>query len=155
MALYWHVPSKAALLEAVAEALLERLELPAPDESDWEPAVRRYAASVRRLARRHPRLFPVIASLSPTDPAVRRTIAAFDRLWQNAGFGEGAGSRASRAIHGYVIGATLWEANRARRAADRRAPGSDEAFEFGLEMLVRGLAAEPQRQTIEPATAPR
>lgn len=186
MALYWHVPSKSALLDAVAEHLLGELTLPEPGETDWPAAVRAYARSVRRLARAHPRIFPLLATLAPRNVAVRRNIAAMRRLWRAAGFDEEMQFRAGWAVHGYVMGATLWEvalgafhqpdeegAERhwsghgrrtrgpARETAGRgdedggeppaafeevrhvrRLAGSDDAFEFGLDVIISGLEAD-------------
>jgi AcrR family transcriptional regulator len=139
MALYWHLPNKAALMEAILESLLAQVELPPPGETDWQSAVRRYAHSIRRLAAEHPRIFPLIASAGPRHPAVRSHMAAMRRLWRDAGFDEAMRSRAACAINGYVMGATLWNA---APAPGRGRASADEAFDFGLESLLRGLAAE-------------
>ena len=185
MALYWHVPSKSALLDAVAEHLVGELALPEAGETDWASAVRAYARSVRRLARDHPRIFPLLASLGPRNAAVRRNIGALRKLWRAAGFDEEMQFRAGWAVHGYVMGATLWEvavgafvdrsqsegedADRRRRMRAGRGPetvgradqedgaepqafddvrharrlaGSDDAFEFGLDVIIHGLEAD-------------
>jgi TetR/AcrR family tetracycline transcriptional repressor len=139
MALYWHLPNKAALMEAILASLLAKVELPSPGEADWQSAVRRYARSIRRLAAEHPRIFPLVASAGPRHPAIRGHMAAMRRLWRDAGFDEAMQFRAACAINGYVMGATLWGATPA--AGGRRA-STDEAFDFGLESLIRGLAAE-------------
>lgn len=138
MALYWHLPNKAALMEAILASLLAKVELPSPGETDWQSAVRRYARSIRRLAAEHPRIFPLVASAGPRHPAIRGHMTAMRRLWREAGFDEAMQFRAACAINGYVMGATLWGA----APAGQRRASADEAFDFGLESLIRGLAAE-------------
>jgi AcrR family transcriptional regulator len=142
MALYWHLPNKAALMEAILASLLAKVELPSPGETDWQSAVRRYARSIRRLAAEHPRIFPLVASAGPRHPAIRGHMAAMRRLWREVGFDEAMQFRAACAINGYVMGATLWGA---APAAGQRRASADEAFDFGLESLIRGLAAEAPR----------
>lgn len=61
MALYHHFPSRAALLDAVAERLVGAVELPppSPDIQAWlAETVRRYVA----VAQRYPQAFPLLAT---------------------------------------------------------------------------------------------
>ena len=66
MSLYRYFPSKAALLDGVVCHALDLLELPASNPTeDWERDVRAYARSFRQLARQHPRLMPLLATMGP------------------------------------------------------------------------------------------
>jgi AcrR family transcriptional regulator len=61
MALYHHFPSRAALLDAVSERLIGKIDMPEPsgDVVAWlGEVVRRYVA----LADRHPEAFPLLAT---------------------------------------------------------------------------------------------
>ena len=109
MSLYRYVPSKASLLEGIAERLFDQLDIPDPDAPDWQEEVRRYARSVRRLAHEHPRLFALLVGLGPSQPAVRRIIERMTAMWRTAGFTQHVAFHAQRAVVGYVMGATLWE----------------------------------------------
>lgn len=56
MRVYRHTKSKAALLDAVAELVLEGLQVPTVEAGDWESAVRSAAHSFRNTALAHPRM---------------------------------------------------------------------------------------------------
>jgi AcrR family transcriptional regulator len=60
MALYKHLPSKEALLDAVAEKMLQELDVP-PAKS-WKDRARIMASTYRQLAQRHPRAYPLLAN---------------------------------------------------------------------------------------------
>jgi AcrR family transcriptional regulator len=53
MALYNHVPGKAALLDGMADMLIARIEA-APAGTEWKAAIRMQALSARAILRRHP-----------------------------------------------------------------------------------------------------
>jgi len=146
MALYWHVPNKAALLEGVAELLMSRLDVPAAGDPDWERGVRRFAASVRLLAREHPRIFPLLPNAARGTPEMRRVLGGLDAMWRAAGLDEQHAFRASWAVHGYVMGVTLWElAMTSEGGAETAGPLSaacDAAFQSGLELIIDGLRAQ-------------
>jgi AcrR family transcriptional regulator len=59
MSLYRHLPSREALLDAVADGLAAEI---APDEraADWPDALRSLAGEIRAVARRHPAAFALV-----------------------------------------------------------------------------------------------
>jgi AcrR family transcriptional regulator len=65
MSLYRHVPSKAALLDGVHEAVLDTMELP-PLSADWRNDARAMAFAFRSVLRAHPNTLVLFA----TRPAV-------------------------------------------------------------------------------------
>lgn len=75
MALYRYVPSRESLLDGVVELVVDEMYadplmhlLP---EDDWQDYVVRLAHGVRRLALRHPQVFPLVATRPPAAPWVR------------------------------------------------------------------------------------
>src|SRR5215212_2067619 len=102
MALYRHVGNKQQLLEGVVELLLEDLELPPVDSASWTEAWYAIARSYRRIARRHPGAFPLLA-LSPLATAARleRAQAPLGIL-RAAGFTERGAERAFRTLLSYA-----------------------------------------------------
>jgi TetR/AcrR family tetracycline transcriptional repressor len=170
MSLYRYFPSKAALLDGVACRLLSDLDLPdTGDGADWEPRARAYARSFRQIARAHPRLFPLLATVGPSNDTLGRITQRMVQLWREAGLGECQAERAQRALQGFVTGSSLWEATsednevpaasaRPRFVNDmaagrpKRAPESDPDadFEFGLDLFLEGLR---QRISVEAVPA--
>jgi AcrR family transcriptional regulator len=131
MSLYRYFPSKAQLLDGIACHALGSLELPPPGtNTDWEPHVRAFARSFRRIARNHPRLVPLLATLGPRNHTLTDVNDRMVVLWRNAGLDDETAPRAQAALQGYISGSSLWDASAER---------SDEDFEFGLDALIGGL----------------
>jgi AcrR family transcriptional regulator len=169
MSLYRYFPSKAALLDGVACRLLADLELPEAGDGDrWEPRARAYARSFRQIAQAHPRLFPLLATVGPANDTLERITLRMVDLWREAGMDECMAERAQRALQGFVTGSSLWEATSAesdapielprlrivaddgaRQRPSRHAHDPDADFEFGLDLLLKGL-----RQRISSEAAP-
>jgi AcrR family transcriptional regulator len=140
MALYRHVGNKQRLLEGVVELLLEELEIPAADAASWTDAWYAVARSYRRIARRHPGAFPLLA-LSPLTTAARFERAqAPVAILRAAGFTEVGAERAFRTLLSYADGYLLREL--AESDADLSADEGDAAFEFGIRAILTGLEHE-------------
>ncbi|MCP2259194.1 transcriptional regulator, TetR family [Streptoalloteichus tenebrarius] len=168
-ALYWHFRGKTALLDALAEAIMDRghtYPLPRPGD-DWRSfllenarSFRNALLSVRDGARIH-------AGTRPR-PDSHETAEKQIRFLCDQGFDEVDAVRALIAISRYVVGVVLEEQAASAAPADGDAgdsdgtdgmpessPGSaflvglmarvaeegpDREFEFGLQALVDGLA---------------
>lgn len=68
MTLYRHAPSKAAVLDGVAEIVLAQLTVGSTD-GDWVAQLREVARDFRRLALDHPHVVPLLV----TRPLLRRS----------------------------------------------------------------------------------
>ncbi|MYW63307.1 TetR family transcriptional regulator [Streptomyces sp. SID8379] len=81
MSIYHHIKGKAALLDAVSEAVLAEVVVPTDSEGadgrDWEEIARRTAHGYRDMAYRHRRVFPLLTTRAQTSPVA---LAALERL---------------------------------------------------------------------------
>jgi TetR/AcrR family tetracycline transcriptional repressor len=111
MAIYHHVPDKAALFDGIVERVLASVVLP-PPTGEWTDDLRATARAVRRTVLAHPHAIPLLGTRPPT------TEAAFDVFEAVAGILLGAGFTAQQAADGVdcaaraIIGHTLTEAGR-------------------------------------------
>jgi AcrR family transcriptional regulator len=176
MSLYHHVDDKEDLLDGVCERVMAEFDFPDAVE-DWRENCRRGARAWRRLLQAHPavmRLFaeqrgPVrsIESMRPTEYALR--------LLRSCGLTDRDTAQAFHAFGGYIQGFVMMELGSIAGGSDEAhlkahaelaaalpdefaalqavSPyfaecDADEQFEFGLDLLIRGLEAK-----VPPATA--
>jgi AcrR family transcriptional regulator len=170
MALYSHVPSKAALLDGLAEALTSRIEFTPMPGASWEDQVRAQARAFRQIARTHPRCSMIVASQPATSTTALRPVEHALATLRDAGFGGEDAIAIMRTFVAYILGSLLREVGVAPGLAgpDRGGPARagprprlrvtdfpqmtslaaelgradpDADFEFGLDLLVRAAAA--------------
>ncbi len=166
MSLYSHVPSKSALLDGVADAVMSGIEVRSVTDGGWEEQVRAQARAFRQIARAHPRCTMVVVSRPPSSASVVRPVESTLATLRAAGFGGQDAVRIVRAFVAYVMGSLLLEArvastridgdeDEARRPRLRAADfpqvlelsavlsesDPDADFEFGLDLLVAAVAA--------------
>jgi AcrR family transcriptional regulator len=159
MAIYRHFPNKAAVLAGVVEALLAELVIPAPSDTPWQIVFREVARAYRALLLRHPHAIPLLAALPLSDPAAAHAAGAVMAQLRAAGFDAQSALKTLATITSYVIGVAQWEVGTAPLRAEGHdfalPPGADpylvellpqlaaddcdETFEFGLDVIVRGL----------------
>lgn len=158
--LYHHFRSKLQLLDAVAEAILDRSHtdrLPVEGEP-WDTFVTRNARSLRRAMLSVRDGARLIASTGSRSPSIDNAIAQVSLL-KEAGFDGTEAALALIAVSRYAIGSAIEQqtardggdiviaTNRADVAATHFAEiarqvvalGPDREFETGLAALVRGL----------------
>jgi TetR/AcrR family tetracycline transcriptional repressor len=170
MSLYHHVEDKEDLLDGICERVMAGFRFPEPTE-DWDENCRRAARAWRHLLRQHPnvmRLFaeergPVrsIDSMRPMEFAIR--------LLRAAGLSDRDAAQAFHAFGGYIQGFVMMELGSIASGVDEEhlrkhgemvaalpaefpalqavLPhfvdcGADEQFEFGLDLLIRGLESK-------------
>jgi AcrR family transcriptional regulator len=107
MSLYSHVENKDALLDGIVEAMTWEAEMPPADGTDWQGALRRLAAEIRGLIRRHPAAAPLLVS-RPVMPVRRlEQTDAYVKLLMRAGFTEDRAMDVLRTVvvyaHGYAL----------------------------------------------------
>jgi AcrR family transcriptional regulator len=171
MTLYAHVPSKAALLDAVADAVVASVEYtPAPD-APWPEQIRAQATAFRQAARARPRCTMITLSRPPSSLArLRPTEHALATL-RGAGFSPADSVRIVRTLAAYTLGSLRPEADaapapgapasgRGDSGADRRPrltpaafpqltslatelnqTDADGDYEFGLDLFLHAAAA--------------
>ncbi len=119
MSLYRYVSGREALLDAVAEAMMNLLEddaevIEEPTDG-WQDFLQRLAHGVRRVALTHPRSFPLIASRPAQAPWLRPPLRSLH--WVEAflngllaeGFSPQAAVRAYRSFSSFLLGHLLLE----------------------------------------------
>ncbi len=176
MALYKYFPSKEALLDAVADRALGEIVVPSPRREDWIARSRALAVSFHRVLRRHPALAPLLAREPALGRSALRLYEAALEILRGSGLEDRRLVAAYGALYSYTLGFTVVQvARRGAAAARRRVDAaarrqgldekqarllhdlrprtgrySDEQFEFGLDLLLAGLA-ERARQRRRPA----
>lgn len=108
MSIYHHIKGKAALLDAISEAVIAEMDAGAEETpDDWEQVARRTAHDYRQIAYRHPRVFPLLATRPQNSPVA---LAALERLvaaMRRAGLPDRVVADAPMALFGFLNGYLL------------------------------------------------
>lgn len=111
MADYHHVPSKAAILQGVVEAILAEIPVPSEDAvMPWQDALRLIAREYRRVILAHPNALPVVSTQPVLTPAGLRLIEAAAALLVRGGLTPAQSLEAINGGAAAVIGSVLVEA---------------------------------------------
>lgn len=116
MSIYHHVKGKAALLDAVSEAVLGELEVPAGDDVAWQDVARNLAHAYRDAADRHPRVFPLLVTRAQTSPVALAALETLAAAMQREGLPDQVVADAPMVLFGFLNGHLL------ARAAEGRSP---------------------------------
>lgn len=114
MALYRYVHNREALLDGVAEHVLDELDIPT-DGSEWQLELRRIAHDFRTLALAHPHVVPLLVTRPPMTPLGLRplgTLRPLERILElltNAGFPPADALHVYRTYFGFLFGSVLNE----------------------------------------------
>lgn len=174
MSLYNHVPSKAVLLDGVAERVMSGIDFVVDPGASWEDQVRGQARAFRQIARAYPRCTMVVVSRPANSEAALRPMEHALTTLRAAGFSADDAVRVMRAFIAYIIGSLLREVGVSPGLEPQRPLSQDPAvlsadiplhvnqaefpqvvsmsaelmqrdhdadFEFGLDLLVRAIAA--------------
>jgi AcrR family transcriptional regulator len=170
MSLYNHVPSKAALLDDVADRVLSGIEFTAVPGTGWEDQVRAQARAFRAIARKYPRSTMIVVSRPTSSATGLRPVENALATLQEAGFSGGDAVLIMRSFVGFILGSLLREVgvtpalgeahtnyatDLTQRlhlnpgdfpqvtslAAELNRHDPDADFEFGLDLLVHAIAA--------------
>jgi AcrR family transcriptional regulator len=164
MSLYKHVADKEAILDGIADLVMDEVEVPSP-ELDWRISIRRSAISAHEALRRHPWAGLVLESRLNPGPSRLGYLDAVVGVLRGAGFDTATVAHAFMALDSHTYGFTMQELAMPFDAAS--APGVAEElatrvfadrypnlvamaelamsgaamldFEFGLDLLLDGL----------------
>lgn len=168
MAIYWYYPSKDALLDAVVDLLVSKLESPTllgdargalAEPKDFIDALRRLAHTYRALAHTYPNAFPLLATRRFATPDTYRFLDRLFALAEEHGIDARTSARFYRAVACYCNGIALDELAALRELESRQEVAearsslpriaavfewltpehADDAFAFGLELLLGAL----------------
>ncbi|MGW0024517.1 TetR/AcrR family transcriptional regulator C-terminal domain-containing protein [Rhodococcus sp. NPDC003383] len=139
MTLYRHAPNKAALLDAVAESVLEQLRV-GTDEGDWTSQLREVARNFRRLALEHPHVVPLLVTRpleTPLGLRPRGTLRPLEdilTLLTRAGFTATDALHVYRPLFGFLYGHVLNELQELVERPDEH----EDLLRLGLHRLPIG-----------------
>ncbi len=167
MTIYHYVEGKEAVLDGMVDILFSGVELPEAGPG-WRESVRRRCLSARDVLVRHPWSVPLLESRTSPGPATLRHHEAMLGYFFDAGFSPPLTAHAYAIVDSYVYGFALQEATvsagadadttaqiaarftpeeypHLRRLATEHVmqPGYrfGDSFEFGLDILLDGIAA--------------
>lgn len=114
MSLYRYAENRAALLDGVAELVLDELSIQ-PDDPDWKAQLSILAHELRRLALQHPNVVPLLVTRPLSTPLGMRPLGTLRPLEQilsllvAAGFAPTDALHVYRAYYGFLYGHILNE----------------------------------------------
>lgn len=114
MSLYRYAQNRAALLDGVAELVLDDLSIE-PSDPDWKAQLRKIAHGLRRQALRHPNAVPLLVTRPLSTPLGLRPLGTLRPLEQilsllvAAGFEPADALHVYRAYYGFLYGHILNE----------------------------------------------
>lgn len=162
MTLYGYVSNKEELYEAVTALAFGEAPVEAPSDGSWDEEVRLAVRELHGICGRHPKLvFIVLADTKPNPGLYLRRERILSAL-RRAGFTPARALHALGVLSSYALGFAMAEGSQAlhqvpdgvRDECREDFPGLSEvaddyaslldttAFDYGLELLIRGLAAD-------------
>lgn len=145
MTLYHYVPSKAALLDGMAERVLETADLPAAEGEGiaWPEAIRRLAHRLRSVLIEHREMLPVVATRPVASPEALRVLERGLVLLRGQGLGLAEAMDVLNAVSTFVIGHTLAEVGQTPGHQDAESdPPGTEGFPNVAEAFATGAGLD-------------
>lgn len=110
MSLYWHVPTKDALIELCLDEIYGKFPRPAPD-AQWESALREVMRALRHLALKHPWWVRGMGEFNTIGPnAVAMADSVLEPM-RAAGLSAVEASRSVSTVSSFVVGYAIAEVN--------------------------------------------
>jgi AcrR family transcriptional regulator len=168
MTIYYHVPSKEAIIDGMVDYVFNQIE-PPPEELDWRSAIMVRSRSMRQVLARHPWASPLMESRSNPGLATLLHHDAVLGCFRRGGLSLTLSGHAYAVIDAYLYGFALQEASLPATGGEEMAelagsmaeqmpadllphlteftvghvlqPGYDfgNEFEFGLNLILDGL----------------
>jgi AcrR family transcriptional regulator len=143
MTLYNYFPTKAALLDAVVDSVLEQIVSPSPDVDPWDEELRKYATRAWKVQAPHPWLSSLLVEQNVVDrPAQADARRALVALFLRVAGNEQSAREAVAAFFSFMIGSFM-QAH--PTATGRVSPRADALFSAGVDILIEGLKARFER----------
>jgi AcrR family transcriptional regulator len=157
--LYNHFGTKAEIVDAVADAVTEQVDLTVFGAYEWPEALRRWAKSYRAVLAAHPNIVPVLATGPGRRPAALAMAEAVFGALVDAGWPPARATHIGALMRYLVTGSALGSfalgfdedpqvyAERyphlrdAHLLAEHRSSVDEGAFALGLETVITGLEA--------------
>lgn len=179
MALYWHVRNKDDLLDAVADQALSDLQM--PSEGGWVDRLRGLCLALRRALLDHPVAAQRFAARPPLGPHAVGVVEAALAVMHEAGLPPEPAARLLQVLVSYTAGSIAQQIGvTASGAADRTLEvrttlgavaqqgfpltaaaaahlterTGDDAFVFGLDLILTGAAAASDGRTPDARSSP-
>ena len=164
--LYHHFATKAEILDAVADAVVTRVDVSAFATCDWAEALRRWAHSFHAVLSEHPNIVPVLAHGPGGRPAgLEMADTVYGALIQ-AGWSPARATHIGALMRYLITGSALGSfalgfsgdpelyakyphLHHAHRLADHQQCVDEGAFVLGLETLLCGLANQLDNRLAE------
>jgi TetR/AcrR family tetracycline transcriptional repressor len=139
-ALYWHYPSKQALLDAIAERDLAGMAGRLPGDGDWAAQLRAFAEEMRStmLARRDGAR--LISTMNELSPSIRDGFMRMVDVLRAAGATFEQAAAGVDVVTSYVNGYTMEE--QARKVGRLPAELLEAGFQVELRIILSGIRTE-------------
>ena len=124
--LYWHVPSKDALIDLVIDRVAAEVPIPEPDPEHWQEQLRTWLLEARAVFDRHPGVAALTLGRIPTGPNVVRWAEWTLAILRGAGIPDRIAAFAGDLL-GLYLGATGYEATLPPMASATGEPLDPEA----------------------------
>ena len=128
MALYNYVPSKAAVLDGVAERVLSGIDYGSEPGASWEDQVRNQVRAFRQIAQAYPRCTMVVVSRPVDSAASLRPIEHALATLRGAGFTPEDAVRVVRTFVAFVVGTLVRDVGVAPGLEPQRPLNQDQAI---------------------------
>jgi TetR/AcrR family tetracycline transcriptional repressor len=138
-ALYWHYPSKQALLDAVADRIVGEAYAVAVPDGDWPNRAAAMIHAMREAMLAHADGARLVAQMHAPGPSSRSFIERLRGLLAEAGMDMRTAENAADVLTSYLNGYTIEEQ---AHATHQRAE-ADSRFGFGLDLVLAGLRTVP------------
>ncbi|MBN6034458.1 TetR/AcrR family transcriptional regulator [Amycolatopsis sp. 195334CR] len=116
MSLYWHVPTKDALLELALDAVSGEIALP-PDDDHWADRLRAIAGGLREAVRAHPWTAMVYGVMLNAGPEAMRVYDAFVGALEDSPLPREEIAPAAGVLNNYIYGFIVNEMKWSQRVA--------------------------------------